>query len=570
MINVDNLLTEQLPKLEQRPKLKRTLSRFVKKLLHEQEINLFLEENAHLGATEFLDKAMHLLGLSYLVDNWELENIPTEGRVVIIANHPLGSLDGIALLKLFSQVRSDIKIVTNELLNHLSPLKPFFLPVNNMSGVARKSQYTLIENALKNEEAVIFFPAGEVSRFRLSGIKDCQWRSGFLHLAQRTSSPILPVHVGGKNSRFFYGLSLISKPMSILLLVKEMFRHTKITLPITIGEIISSQSIQNLPSNHRITAQLFRKHVYGLKSGVKRKLVFDTEKPIAHPQSRKSLCAELKSCELLTTTQDNKQIFLLNNPKGTSLLSEIGRLREVSFRAVGEGTGKRIDIDGYDNDYQHIVLWDPQALEVVGAYRVRQSKNIPLEKLYTSTLFDYQPNFSSIQQNGLELGRSFVQPRYWGKKSLDYLWFGIGAYLVKNPTIRYLFGPVSISADYSKDLTEWLVYFYGHFYQPEHLLAKAKQPFNISSNSTQILQSSFNDKDLKEGFRDLKQQLKRFDKMVPTLFKQYSELCEDGGVTFSAFNVDPDFNYCVDGLVIVDIDKLLAKKRAKYLSVTEV
>lgn len=564
MINLDSLISHQLPQLEQKPRLKKTLTSVLSKLLHEEEINRFLNENDYLGSMEFLDKTMHRLGLSFTVDNWQLENIPTEGRVVIVANHPLGSLDGIALLKLLSQVRSDVKIVTNEILNHLEPLAPFFLPVDNMSGNSRKGQYRAIESALAREEAVIFFPAGEVSRFRLTGIRDCHWRAGFLHLAIKSQSPVLPIHVGGKNSRFFYGLSLLAKPVSMLLLVKEMFRKAQVKLPITIGEIIPFRSIVNLPSNQRISAQLFRKHVYALSTG--KKLVFDTEKPIAPPQPRKLLKSELESCELLKTTSDGKQIFLLENAKGTALLREIGRLRELSFRAVGEGTGERIDLDEYDPHYQHIVLWDAQDLEVVGAYRVLQTADMDIEKLYSGSLFQYREDFSEIKRRGLELGRSFVQPKYWGKRSLDYLWYGIGAYLSKNKHIRFLFGPVSISADYDQEMVEWLVYYYQKFYGAKRSYATAIKPFQISQNNRANLEKVFDDSGLEEGFKKLKYQLRLFNKAVPTLFKQYTELCEKGGVCFAAFNIDPLFNHCVDGLVFVDIDKLLEKKRSRYIA----
>ncbi|MCW8880217.1 MAG: lysophospholipid acyltransferase family protein [Kangiellaceae bacterium] len=563
MINVDNLISERLPQLKQKPKLKKTLTGVFKKLLHEKEINEFLEKNEHLGAIEFLDSVMHRLGLSYTVDNWELENIPTEGKVVIIANHPLGSLDGIALLKMVSQIRSDVKIVTNEILNHLEPLQPFFLPVNNMNGKSSKEQYTGIEKALQEEKAVIFFPAGEVSRFRLSGIKDSHWRAGFLHMARKFEAPILPIHVGGKNSRFFYGLSLIAKPAGMLLLVKEMFRRAKVTLPMQIGELIPFRSFSNLPSNHRVAAQLFRKHLYSIASG--KKLVFDTEKPIAHPQARKHLKAELEQCQLLTTTKDGKQILLLENAKDTSLLSEIGRLREVSFRAVGEGTGHRIDVDEYDPHYQHIVLWDPEELEIVGAYRVLKTQNIDSKQWYSSTLFNYHDEFKEIKHCGLELGRSFVQPKYWGKRSLDYLWYGIGAYLQKNPDIRFMFGPVSISAEYNKELIEWMVHYYGQYYSAQKDYASATNPFQISPAGIAALEQAFATVDAAEGFKRLKYQLKIFNKTVPTLFKQYTELCVPGGVFFSAFNVDPLFSDCVDGLVVVDMDKLLEKKRKKYL-----
>ncbi|MBU2871889.1 lysophospholipid acyltransferase family protein [Colwellia sp. E2M01] len=575
MINVDSILNEQLPTLQQSPKLEKTVRTVCKKLLHEEEINTFLNDHAHLGASNFLDHVMQRLGLSFLVNNWELENIPTSGRVVIIANHPLGSLDGIALLKMVSQVRSDIKIVANEILSNIEPLESYFLPVDNMKGRAKKEQYQAIEQSLNTEEAVIFFPAGEVSRWRLDGIKDNHWRTGFLRIAKKTQSPILPIYVGGKNSKFFYGLSLLSKPMSVLLLVKEMFRTTKITVPMTIGEIIPFSQIDKLPTNLPVSAQLFRKHVYTLNSRKKNKgggnqaLVFETEKPIAAPQQRQHLLAELAQCERLSSTDDGKESYLLTNAKDTRLLNEIGRLRELSFRTVGEGTGCRIDTDEYDNYYHHIILWDPKQLEIVGAYRVVPTKDIAIDKLYSSTLFNYQENIKKIKPQGLEMGRSFVQPKYRGKRSLDYLWNAIGAYLIKFPELRYLFGPVSISADYKKELHQWLVFYYLKYYGSKdnakfYNLAQAKLPLLFTDAVLQDLTEQFAGLDHKEGFKLLKSHVKLFNMAVPTLLKQYTELCDPEHVNYCAFNIDPLFNNCIDGLVMVDSYNVLQKKSDKY------
>ena len=563
MINVDQLLNEQVPKLKKHPKVKKNVVKVVRKLLHEEDINGFIMANQHLGSHEFLDRVMHLLGLSYTVDNWQLENIPAEGRVVIVANHPFGSLDGIALLKMVSQVRPDIKIVTNEILNHLDPLAPYFLPVNNMKGSTKRSQYTAIESALQAEQAVIFFPAGEVSRVRLSGIKDSHWHTGFLNMAMKTQSPILPIHVGGSNSNFFYSLSLLSKSMSMLLLVKEMFRKTGISIPFSIGEIIPFSVIGNVPDNKKVAAQLFRKHLYSIVNG--KKQVFETEKPIAHPQPRRKLKSEIEACELLTQTSDGKEVRLLLDAKDTCLLSEIGRLRELSFRAVGEGTRERVDIDEFDNHYHHIILWDPEELELVGAYRVKQTTHCEHKKLYTSTLFNFEQDFTKLTESGLELGRSFVQPRYWGKRSLDYLWYGIGAYLTKFPHLRYLFGPVSISNDYNRDLMDWLAFYYSYYYPAKGRYASPRNAFHIGKRNREKLQEAFRKLDKVSAFKHLKQQLKMHNMTVPTMFKQYSELCEQGGVSFSSFNIDSAFNDCVDGLVVVDVHQLLEKKRSKYL-----
>ncbi|TYK64236.1 lysophospholipid acyltransferase family protein [Colwellia echini] len=575
MINIDSILNKQLPNLQQSPRLDKTVRTVCKKLLHEDEINSFLTDHAHMGASNFLDHVMQRLGLSFLVNNWELENIPTSGRVIIVANHPLGSLDGIALLKMVSQVRSDIKIVANEILSNIKPLESYFLPVDNMQGRAKKEQYQAIEHSLIGEEAVIFFPAGEVSRFRLDGIKDNHWRTGFLRLAKKTQSPVLPVYVGGKNSRFFYGLSLLSKPVSILLLVKEMFRKTKITVPITIGEIIPFKQIDKLPNNLPVSAQLFRKHVYALKNidngkGKKsQNLVFETEKPIAAPQQRQHLLTELAKCERLTITEDGKEAYLLIDAKDTCLLNEIGRLRELSFRTVGEGTGNRIDTDECDNYYHHLILWDPKNLEIVGAYRVLPTKDIAIEKLYSNTLFDYQENFTEIKQNGLELGRSFIQPKYRGKRSLGYLWCAIGAYLKNRPELRYLFGPVSISAEYKKELHQWLVFYYCKYYgnnanSDQPAIAKAKLPLLFTEAVYFDLTEAFEGLDHKDGFKLLKNHIKTFNMSVPTLLKQYTDLCDPGNVSYCAFNIDPLFNNCIDGLVVVDSYNVLPKKKDKY------
>jgi hypothetical protein len=249
-------------------------------------------------------------------------------------------------------------------------------------------------------------------------------------------------------------------------------------------------------------------------------------------------------------------------------MREIGRLRELSFRAVGEGTGNRRDTDRYDAYYQHIILWDEQDLEIVGSYRVAESKTILQQKglpaLYSSTLFEYQPAMDHVFDRGLELGRSFVQPRYWGKRSLDYLWFGIGAYLRVRPHIRYLFGPVSISGDYNEQAKAMLVHLYQHYFGSHMELARAKSPYNF--NRHLISREQFCGTDYKSDFIVLKKLLEAQGLSVPTLYKQYVDVCEQDGVRFAGFNVDPDFSNCIDGLVIVDLVRLKPKKRDRYIT----
>ena len=250
-------------------------------------------------------------------------------------------------------------------------------------------------------------------------------------------------------------------------------------------------------------------------------------------------------------------------------MREIGRLREVAFRTVGEGTGKRRDIDSYDQDYLHLILWDEDALEIVGAYRFAETQQVMeskgIEGLYTATLFDYQQDMLPYFAKGLELGRSFVQPKYWGKRSLDYLWVGIGAFIAKNPQYRYLYGPVSISNSLPAAAKNLLVRFYLTHFPAKGTLAQAKLPYQIDEHGSDELQNPFKGEDYQEDFTELKHLLANMGVSVPTLYKQYSELCEADGVCFSAFNIDPDFADCVDGLVMVDLNKLKAKKRKRYI-----
>ena len=249
-------------------------------------------------------------------------------------------------------------------------------------------------------------------------------------------------------------------------------------------------------------------------------------------------------------------------------MREVGRLREVSFRCVGEGTGEKQDIDRYDAHYRHLILWDEEDLEIVGAYRLAEAwrmSNSEDDQLYSSTLFNYSPAMQQFFEQGIELGRSFVQPRYWGKRSLDYLWYGIGAYLKRHPEVRYMFGPVSLSNSYPQHAKDLLVYFYTLYFPDQDKLGRSFTPYSIKPEAEKAISILFTGEDYKEDFKTLKQQMDFVNCAVPTLYKQYADVCEEGGVRFLDFGVDADFNFCVDGLVLVDMDYLKEKKRNRYL-----
>lgn len=252
-------------------------------------------------------------------------------------------------------------------------------------------------------------------------------------------------------------------------------------------------------------------------------------------------------------------------PEDAPLLRELGRLREIAFRAVGEGSGKRRDIDGYDDDYLHLILWDEEDLEIVGAYRFMptaiQLAKRGLEGIYSYSLFHYDGRMDDVLQHGIELGRSFIQPRYWGRRGLDYLWSGIGAYLARYPHYRYLFGPVSISGGLPPAARDLLVAFYRLWFPATHPLAESRRPYPASLPDVlaQFGGEDYND-DCPAEVPARQPRLRD-----PPLYKQYSEVCEPGGVQFIDFGSDPDFNNCVDGLVLVDLTYLKANRYQRYI-----
>ena len=569
MINIEQSLQEKFPKLaSEKSVLSKPMIKALKALMHEDEINEFIETHKHLKGFEFLDQILEQFDFSYSVSNKQRENIPTEGRAVIIANHPIGSLDGLALLKFVKEIRPDVTIITNDLLYAIEPLRELFIPLDNMTDKSNyKKAYKQVLTNLNNDEAVIIFPAGEVSRIKPNGVKDGKWQSGFLHFVEKTKSPIVPIHFNAKNSAMFYSLSSLFKPFGTLMLVHEMFNKTHQNIHFTIGEPIPFKTLDKLELNKKDKAKLLRKQLYRLPKKGKKPLI-ETEKSIAHPVDRKNIKKELRQSELLGETADGKKIHLVEFNNAPEVMKEIGRLRELTFRLVEEGTGKRLDLDDYDRYYKHLVLWDEDDLEIAGAYRIGECASILKDKglqgLYTHTLFDLHEEMIPYIEQSIELGRSFVQPRYWGLRSLDYLWYGIGAYLAKHPETQYMYGPVTLSNSYPHKAKELIVGFYAKQFPEQGNLATAKQGFHLSKETHDAVEINFA-KPYKESYNQLNKKLAKLGVKVPTLYKQYSELCEEGGMQFIDFSIDPDFGNCIDGLILVEIAKVKSKKYKRYV-----
>ncbi len=567
MIDVQKEIEKKFPNINKKQNfLKKSLFKIARKIVHEDSINQFLSQNSHLKGFEFVDAVLDYFDFDYTVSSNDLQNIPSSGKVVIIANHPLGGLDALCLLRLISQVRKDVKIVANDFLVGFEALNSLLIPIDNYKIRQSKKDIKNIYEALNNEEAIIIFPAGEVSRATSKGIKDPVWNKGFLNFAQNTGASILPIYLDAKNSKTFYTVSVLNKTFSTLLLSNEMFKKKSKRINIKIGEIIPNENILPKGINKKFLVNIYRKHLYALKKG--KKSFFQTQSAIAHPQRRADILSELKNSQLIGETKDGKEIYLYDYTEDSVVLKELGRLREISFRKVGEGINKKRDTDKFDIYYQHIILWDKNDLEIVGSYRIGNSdfiyKNIGVKGFYSNKLFDFNEDMTPYLKNSLELGRSFVQPKYWGTRALDYLWYGIGAYLKKNPHIKYMFGPVSMSASFPKAAKDMMVYYYSHYFKTKANLVTAKTPYQYA-NSINEVKEIFNLEDKKADFKFLKSTLSNMNCAVPTLYKQYSDITEEGGVKFCDFNIDPEFADCVDGFILVEVDKIKESARKRYI-----
>lgn len=568
MVDVEKALSIKYPKIVYYPTVVRNaLVYFLKQLLHQEEINHFLTHGEAYRGFDFVEAVLEYFNFGYTVSNKDKTNIPSSGRVIIIANHPLGALDALALICLIKEVRSDVKVLANDVLMQIEPLSDLLIPIDNLSGTATKESIKRIYDVLENDEALIIFPSGEVSRAQPTGIKDTKWKKGFLKFAQKSNSPILPVFIDAKNSPLFYTLSMVNKKLSTFLLAREMFKKRSKVIHFKIGEMIAYKTLEKSGFSDNTTINLLKKHLYKISKG--KKGIFTTQTAIAHPEERKAIRGELKKSSLLGKTNDGKQIYLYEYEEGSILMKEIGRLREFTFRKVEEGTGYKRDVDHFDKHYKHIILWDDEELEVVGAYRIGESNFINpyfgTEGFYSHTLFEFMPHFEPYLHNAIELGRSFVQPRYWGTRALDYLWQGIGAYLYQNPYIRYMYGPVSLSDVYPKIAKNLIVTFYSLYFSSQAELVNARNRFFMSKMEKEEAAAFFSGKDYKEDFAVLKEQLSHMDLNIPTLYKQYTELCEEGGICFLDFNIDQSFSNCVDSFILVDISKIKEAKKARYI-----
>ncbi len=545
-------------------------------VLRLKRINKFYDANKHLEGKKFLEKLLKEIDAQLEIPEEDLKRIPRNGAFITISNHPLGGLDGILLMKLMLDKRPDFKVLSNFLLSKIEPLSEFFLPVNPFEDLKnQRSSFKGLKMALKHLEQghpLGLFPAGEVSTYREGNIYvDKDWDESMLKLICRSNVPIIPIYFHAKNSRVFYWLSRINPYLRTARLPSELFNKNRKSIQVRIGHPVKPEE-QKQFRDHMELGEFLRKKTYLLakpfeKPPVKKKLKFfiKKEKKIIDPVPTHLLEKEiqkLKSLNQMLNKRNYYEIFLADSQDIPHILKEISRLREVTFRQIGEGTGNSTDLDQYDKYYKHLFLWDDKNKKIVGAYRIGIGKEIFEEKgikgFYLASLFRFEPEAHYVLKNGLELGRAFVIPEYQQKPyPLFLLWQGIVLTVLKYPEHKYLIGGVSISdkfSDFSKALM--IEFMKSNYYDP--FLANYVHP-------KKEFKVKLKDPDKDFIFDETRSDINKLDKLIdelepnylrlPVLIKQYIRQ----NAKIIGFNVDPEFNNSVDALMYIRITDIPEK-----------
>lgn len=552
------------------------------------------------GPTEFMKRLLEQLRLHFTLTEEDIARIPKTGPLVVVANHPFGGLDGIAMALVLSQVRPDLKIMANYILNRIPNLRNMFIFVDPFRGedATASNMRPMRESlrCLKNGGCLACFPAGEVAHLNLKQrqVTDPAWNPTIARIIKRSGAAVLPIFFNGHNGKLFQIMGLLHSKLRTAMLPRAFFNRHGGEIDMRIGNVITPRKIASLETEEEVLAYI-RSRTYLLKNrastqkaavlaaataGKRRLLRFRRGKTAIPVEQMQAIIApvdplllaaevaQLGNGDHLLVEHDDLCVYQAKSDKIPNVLRELGRLRETTFRATGEGTGRSTDLDRFDYDYIHMFIWNRKVNEVVGAYRLGPSDEILRNKgksgLYTSTLFDYEENLLEQIGTSLEMGRSFVRESYQRSFApLLLLWKGIGQFCVRHPKYKVLFGPVSISASYQSASRQLIV----EFLREHHLLADLAQlvrprhpyrehtvtGFDKDSVKKMVLESD----DLSELVSDLEPD----QKGIPILLKQYLKL----GAKLLAVNLDPDFSDVIDGLIVVDLMQSEPKILDKYM-----
>ena len=529
---------------------------------------------------DFVRLALNILNLRHHLKGEPLDNIPRTGPLVVVANHPFGGAEGLVLMDALLRVRSDVRVLSNQLLNSIPGLQSLFIGVDILSHPSREERRHANRRAINEAKqwvegggVLVIFPAGEVSswNWKTRRLQEAPWRHTAGRILRETQASLLPVYVRGRNSWFFYTLGFIHPLLRTIWLARELINKSREPIVMQVGSVEPWQSFAGCSGEETLTNALRLRVALlsgdaGLPKGISPGK--DSGSPIIPPVSTDLLCRDIsglsKDCLLLQRSKF--EVWCSSADKIPHILREIGRLREISFREAGEGSGLSMDIDRFDQTYLHLFLWNRETSEVVGAYRLGQVDKLIAEggvdALYSRGLFEYDVRFLNQLGSCLEMGRSFIRSEY--QKSLgalQMLWKGIGAWVVRHPRYHVLFGPVSISKEYRELSRHLMAMSLEENFFDKNLadLVKPREPLHSSKAlpwNREMLAGLGSVDHISALVRVLEK-----DRGVPVLLKQYLKL---NGI-FAGFNVDPAFNDALDGLIIVDLLKSDQKVLRRYL-----
>lgn len=546
------------------------------KILKISTINKIYNRNKHLSNLEFLDALLKEFKIRFEIPEEDLKRLPKDGAYITVSNHPLGGVDGILLLKLMIEQRSDFKIIANFLLHKIEPLIPYIMPVNpfeNRKDI--KSSITGFKNALlhlKEGHPLGIFPAGEVSTYRDGKLLvDKPWEAAAMKLAKKAKAPIVPIYFHAKNSPLFYRLSKISDTLRTAKLPSELLTQKNRVIKVRIGRPISVKDQEQHETQEEFS-DFIRKKTYMLSNAFEKpKILKNISSSIkiskapkkiitpVNPLIMRSEVDDLRAKDFRLLQSKNYEVYLAPAATIPNILREIGRLREITFREIGEGTNKAIDLDHFDTYYHHMFLWDTEADCLAGAYRMGLGTEIyeafGIDGFYLQDLFRFEPELHDMMSKSIELGRAFIIKQYQQKPMpLFLLWKGIVHTTLRFPNHKYLIGGVSISNRFSNFSKSLMIEFMkSHYYDP--YLAQyvhPKKEFKVKLKDA--------DKDF--VFDATEADLNKFDKIIdeiepgalrlPVLLKKYIKQ----NARLIAFNEDPLFNNAVDGLMYIRISDL--------------
>lgn len=553
------------------------------RLLGLRKLNdMYLQRRKGMGSRAFLRYILDVLGVNYTVVRGDLEQIPRQGPVIVVANHPFGAIEGVVLPDLLLKRRRDVKILANEYLHRITELSELFIGVDVFGGAdATQTNMQGIKEALRHLKqggVLVVFPAGEVSSMDKSQkqVTDKEWNRIIGMLIRKTAATTLPVYIEGKNSPLFHLAGMVHPRFRTMLLAREVLNKRKKTLKLHIGESIAFSEMKSLASDNAIT-QYVRLNTYLMASNAsarrkQNKTVMRNMQSVAAAVPREKLVADIEAIQSdsLLVSKDELEVYCAPAERVPNVLQEIGRLREITFREVGEGTGLSIDLDDYDNDYLHLFIWNREKQEIAGAYRLGLVDKL-VEKngvrgLYSRSLFHYKKEFIESIGPAIEMGRSFIVSEYQRSlTSLLLLWKGIATYAYRNPKYTTLFGPVSISSEYSELSRSLMSSFLEvhHYDQDRSLKVKPtnpqKRPRKIFWTTRMLFELADSQLISRLIYR------MEGDKGLPILIRQYLSL--NGRLV--CFNVDRDFNDALDGMIVVNLMDIPERVLGRYMGKAE-